>query len=26
VMANLDPPAAEDLARTIRGWLGATDD
>jgi len=25
VMANLDPPAAEDLARTIRGWLGATD-
>ena len=25
VLANLDPPAAERLARTIRGWLGAND-
>ena len=25
VMANLDPPAAERVARTVRGWLGATD-
>jgi D-alanyl-D-alanine carboxypeptidase len=25
VLANLDPPAAEHLARTIRGWLGAND-
>ena len=23
VLANLDPPAAERLARTVRGWLGA---
>ena len=26
VMANLDPPAAERVARTVRGWLGARDD
>jgi CubicO group peptidase (beta-lactamase class C family) len=26
VMANLDPPAAERIARMVRGWLGATDD
>ena len=25
VMANLDPPAAERIGRTVRGWLGATD-
>jgi len=25
VMANLDPPAAERVARMVRGWLGATD-
>lgn len=25
VLANLDPPAAERVARTIRGWLGASD-
>lgn len=25
VLANLDPPAAESLAATIRGWLGASD-
>jgi D-alanyl-D-alanine carboxypeptidase len=25
VMANLDPPAAERIARTVREWLGATD-
>lgn len=26
VLANLDPPAAERVARTVRGWLGAPDD
>ncbi|HET7461963.1 MAG TPA: serine hydrolase domain-containing protein [Longimicrobium sp.] len=26
VLANLDPPAAERIARTVRGWLGAADD
>lgn len=26
VLANLDPPAAERVARTVRGWLGAADD
>lgn len=26
VLANLDPPAAERIARTVRGWLGVTDD
>jgi CubicO group peptidase (beta-lactamase class C family) len=25
VLANLDPPAAEHLARAIRGWLGVND-
>jgi D-alanyl-D-alanine carboxypeptidase len=25
VLANLDPPAAERVARTVRGWLGAGD-
>lgn len=25
VMTNLDPPAAENVARLIRGWLGAND-
>ena len=25
VMTNLDPPAAESVARLIRGWLGASD-
>ena len=25
VLANLDPPAATRVARTVRGWLGATD-
>jgi CubicO group peptidase (beta-lactamase class C family) len=25
VLANLDPPAAESLARAVRGWLGAND-
>ena len=25
VLANLDPPAAERVARMIRGWLGASD-
>jgi D-alanyl-D-alanine carboxypeptidase len=25
VLANLDPPAAERVARTVRGWLGADD-
>lgn len=25
VLANLDPPAAEKVARIIRGWLGAAD-
>jgi CubicO group peptidase (beta-lactamase class C family) len=25
VMANLDPPAAERIARTVREWLGVTD-
>lgn len=25
VLANLDPPAAERVARLIRGWLGASD-
>jgi CubicO group peptidase (beta-lactamase class C family) len=25
VLANLDPPAAERIARLVRGWLGATD-
>ncbi len=25
VMTNLDPPAAENVARLIRGWLGASD-
>jgi len=25
VMANLDPPAAENVARMVRGWLGARD-
>jgi hypothetical protein len=25
VLANLDPPAAEEVAQRIRGWLGATD-
>ena len=25
VLANLDPPAAENVARMIRGWLGAAD-
>jgi CubicO group peptidase (beta-lactamase class C family) len=25
VMANLDPPAAERVARMVREWLGATD-
>jgi CubicO group peptidase (beta-lactamase class C family) len=26
VLANLDPPAAERVARMVRGWLGASDD
>jgi hypothetical protein len=26
VMANLDPPAAEHIARLVRGWLGVLDD
>jgi D-alanyl-D-alanine carboxypeptidase len=26
VLANMDPPVAEDLARVVRGWLGARDD
>ena len=26
VMANLDPPAAERMARTVRGWLGVQDE
>ncbi|HET7461965.1 MAG TPA: hypothetical protein VFJ82_11985 [Longimicrobium sp.] len=26
VLANLDPPAAERIARTVRGWLGVADD
>jgi D-alanyl-D-alanine carboxypeptidase len=26
VLANLDPPAAERVARVARGWLGAADD
>ena len=25
VLANLDPPAAERVARMVRGWLGARD-
>jgi hypothetical protein len=25
VLANLDPPAAERIARIVRGWLGARD-
>lgn len=25
VLSNYDPPAAEDVAKTIRGWLGPTD-
>jgi hypothetical protein len=26
VLANLDPPAAERVAKMVRGWLGASDD
>lgn len=26
VLANLDPPAAERIARAVRGWLGVADD
>ena len=26
VLANLDPPAAERVAREVRGWLGVADD
>jgi D-alanyl-D-alanine carboxypeptidase len=26
VLTNLDPPAAERIARIVRGWLGAADD
>jgi hypothetical protein len=26
VMANLDPPAAERVARLVRGWLGVQDE
>jgi CubicO group peptidase (beta-lactamase class C family) len=26
VLANLDPPTAERVARTVRGWLGVADD
>jgi hypothetical protein len=25
VLANLDPPAAERIARLVRAWLGAND-
>lgn len=25
VLTNLDPPAAERVARLVRGWLGAPD-